>query len=138
MSLETLAAKKGIELSAKAIRVGVFVLLIGVVCSLAWCTADNIATLRTENASLREYRASNERRAGLDSTASQAASVARGEREVEDAKQADVIVIHDKATKEAANEDPSSASFLRSRIPDRLRRADREARAQRSEPQRDE
>lgn len=133
MSVETELAARGIKFTAQGIKLIAFVLFIALVCALAWFTADRVATLQTEKEGLLAYKASIERRDELSSTADDAMHQALIAAAAEASNQAGVLVVHDRATQEAANEDPDTATFLRSRIPDRLRRADLEARAARSE-----
>lgn len=130
--LQIYAAEKGIKLSIAAIKAIAGVLLLIVISSLSWCTASRVAVIQAENASLKQYQADVLRREDLSAAAQEAFQTAQAEAALQDIARTEVVVIHDRATRDASNEDPATADFLNAPIPDRLRRADREARADRA------
>jgi hypothetical protein len=111
-------------------KVVVFAVVVFAVAGWLWWTYLDAQRRDTELKALRVFQSSVEERQRLDVATDIARQTALAGRTTQNDDQTRVVVIHDTATKEAADEDPDTADFLRQRIPARLRDAD--ARARRS------
>lgn len=127
---EVQAAKAASRITWQGAKVVTFAVVLFVLVGWLWWTYIDSKRRDAELKALQTFRVSVEDRQRLYDASELARTTALAGRSAQNDDQSKVIVIHDQATREAANEDPATADFLRTRIPERLRDAD--ARARRS------
>lgn len=127
--LEAEVARRGIKVTAAGLRATAYVIFLVLLVFLTWQHLASMAKLRQDVEDLETFKTSVEQREALNATAAAAAAAAEAARDEADRQAEADSARHEQATQEARNEDPAARDFLDSRIPDRLLRADREARS---------